>query len=180
MVGGEERTSMVHNNNSDSIDKGTIMDWLVKSMKSVSGRIIINTEKEPAMRIKADTNRIDIDILQPELFKLFRTIEDGADDKREGRMDKLKDKLNTAKEAVKKLKDTEKDFIDLLDIPKGFTQKLTDNNMTIVLSRKGKEAIILGKEAKPTVSKLISRSDDMQIKSLKEVTKLGSDLIPEG
>jgi hypothetical protein len=180
-VGGEESTSMVHNNNSDSIDKETIMDWLVKSMKFVSGKIIINTEKEPAMQINADINRIDIDILQPELFKLFRTVEDEADDKREeGRMDKLKDKLNTAKEAVKKLKDTEKDFIDILGIPKEFTQKLTDNNMTIVLSRKGKEAIILGKEAKPTVSKLISRSDDMQIKSLKEVTKLGSDLIPEG
>ena len=44
-------------------------------------------------------------------------------------------------------------------------KKLTDNNMTIVHSRKGKEAIILSKEAKPSVSKLISRSDDMQIKS---------------
>jgi hypothetical protein len=171
---------MVHNTNSDSIDK-TIMDWLVKSMKSVSGKIIINTDKEPAMQINADTNRIDIDILQPELFKFFKTIEDEDDDKgEEGRIDKLKDKLNTAKEAIRKLKDTEKDFIDLLDIPKEFTQKLTDNNLTIVLSRKGKEAIILGKEAKPTISKLISRSDDMQIKSLKEVTKLGSDLIPEG
>jgi hypothetical protein len=53
-------------------------------------------------------------------------------------MDKLKDKLNTAKEAVKKLKDTEKDFIDLLEIPKEFTQKLTDNNLTVVFSRKGK------------------------------------------
>jgi hypothetical protein len=66
-----------------------------------------------------------------------------------------------------------------IDIPKEFTQKLTDNNMTIVLSRKGKEAIILGKEAKPTVSKLISRSDDMQIKSVREIAKLGSDLKSE-
>ena len=91
-------------------------------------------------------------------------------------MDKLKDKLITAKEAVEE----EKDFIDiLLDIPKEFTQKLTDNNMTIVLSRKGKEAIILGKEAKPTVSKLISRRDDMQIKSVREIAKLGSNLEPE-
>ena len=48
--------------------------------------------------------------------------------------------------------------------------------MTIVLSRKGKEAIILGKEAKPTLSKLISRFDEMQIKSVREIVKLGSDL----
>jgi hypothetical protein len=167
--------ALVHINNPDNI---AIMDWLVKSMKSVSGTIVINTEKEPAIQINAGTNRIDIDILRPELFKLFED-DDKADEKREGRMDKLKDKLNTAKEAVKKLKNSEKDFIDILDIPKEFTQKLTDNNMTIVLSRKGKEAIILGKEAKPTLSKLISRFDEMQIKSVREIVKLGSDLIPE-
>jgi hypothetical protein len=35
-----------------------------------------------------------------------------------------KDKLNTTKEAAKELK-KEKDFIDILHIPKEFTQKLT-------------------------------------------------------
>jgi hypothetical protein len=115
------------------------------------------------------------------LFKLFEAVEDDdeADEKREGRMDKLKDKLNTARKVIKELKNSEKDFIDILDIPKEFTQKLTDNNMTIVLSRKGKEAIILGKEAKPSLSKLISRFDEMQIKSVREIVKLGSDLILE-
>jgi hypothetical protein len=169
---------MVHTNNHDGI---VIMDWLVKSMKSVSGTITIITEKEPAIQISADTNRIDIDILRPELFKLFKASKDDdeAYEKREGQMDKLKDKLNAAKEAIKKLKNSEKDFIDILDIPKEFTQKLTENNMTVVLSRKGKEAIILGKEAKSSVSKLISRIDDMQIKSVREIAKLGSDLIPE-
>jgi UTP:GlnB (protein PII) uridylyltransferase len=165
---------MVHINNPDNI---AIMDWLVKAMKSVSGTVTINTEEEPVIQINADINRIDIDILRPELFKFFKTIEDDdADDKREGRLDKLKDKLNTAKQAIKELKKSEKDFIDILDIPKEFTQKLTDNNMTIVLYRKGKEAIILGKEAKPSISKLISRSDDMQIKSVREIAKLGNDL----
>ena len=170
--------AMVDINNPDNV---AIMDWLVKSMKSVSGTITINAEKEPAIQINARTNRIDIDILRPELFKLFEAVEDDdeADEKREGRMDKLKDKLNTAKKAIKELKNSEKDFIDILDIPKEFTQKLTDNNMTIVLSRKGKEAIILGKEAKPTLSKLISRFDEMQIKSVREIVKLGSDLEPE-
>ncbi len=155
------------------------MDWLVKSMKSVSGTITINAEKEPAIQINADTKRIDIDILRPELFKLFKAIDDDeTDEKREGRMDKLKDKLNATKEAVEELKNSKKDIIDMLDIPKEFTQKLTDNNITIVLSRKGKEAIILGKGAKPTVSKLISRSDHMQIKSVREIAKLGYDLKP--
>jgi hypothetical protein len=170
--------ALVHINNLDNI---AIMDWLVQSMKSVSGTITINAEKGPAIQINARTNRIDIDILRPELFKLFEAVEDDdeADEKREGRMDKLKDKLNTAKKAIKELKNSETDFIDILDIPKEFTQKLTDNNMTIVLSRKGKEALILGKEANPTLSKLISRFDEMQIKSVREIVKLGSDLILE-
>src|SRR5215469_5390584 len=170
--------AMVDINNPDNV---AIMDWLVKSMKSVSGTITINAEKEPAIQINARTNRIDIDILRPEFFKLFEPVEDDdeADEKREGRMDKLKDKLNTAKKAIKELKNSEKDFIDILDIPKEFTQKLTDNNMTIVPSKKGKEAIILGQRSKANTFKLISRFDEMQIKSVREIVKLGSDLILE-
>jgi hypothetical protein len=138
---------MLHNSNkpADNTDNETIMDGLVKLIKSVkTGRIGINMQNEPAVQINAGTNRIDIDILNPEFFKLSKATED-IEDKR-GRMEKLKDKLDTAKE---------------------FAQKLTDNDMTIVLSRKGKEAIILGKDAKPTVSKLVSRSDDVQIKSVR-------------
>jgi hypothetical protein len=58
---------MVHIDNPDNI---AIMDWLVKSMKSVSGTITINTEKEPAIQISARTNRIDIDILRTESLSL--------------------------------------------------------------------------------------------------------------
>jgi len=177
---------MLENSAIQNIDNETIMDWLAKSMKSVeSGRIMIDIGNEPAMQINAATNRIDIDLLHPELFKLFKITEDEEkekekdEDKREGRMDKLKDKLNTAKEFAQKLTDSETGLFEKLDIPKEFAQKLTDNDMTLALLRKGKEAIILGKEAHPTISKIVSRSDDMQIKSVREVSKLGSDLKPE-
>jgi hypothetical protein len=178
--GGGGIKVMLHNSNkpADNTDNETIMDGLVKLIKSVkTGRIGINMQNEPAVQINAGTNRIDIDILNPEFFKLSKATED-IEDKR-GRMEKLKDKLDIAKEFAEKLTDNETGLLDKLDIPKEFAQKLTDNDMTIVLSRKGKEAIILGKEAKPTVSKLVSRSDDVQIKSVREVTKLGSDLEPE-
>lgn len=170
---------MLHNSNPpDNLDNQTVMDWLAKSIKSVkSGRIAIDMENEPAMKINATANRIDIDILNPEFLKLPKATE-GNEHKREGRKEKLKDRLNIAKEFAEKLTDGEIELFDKLEIPK-FANKLTDNDMTIVLSRKGKEAIILGKEAKPTVSKLVSRSDDIQIKSLREVRKLGSDLKPE-
>jgi hypothetical protein len=170
---------MLHNSNPiDNLDSETVMDWLVKSIKSVqSGRIAIDMQNEPAMEIYATANRIDVDILNPEFLNLPKATEDN-EDKREGRIEKLKDKLNIAKEFAEELTDSETELLDKLEIPK-FANKLTDNDTTIVFSRKGKEAIILGKEAKPTISKLVSRSDDIQIKSLREVRKLVSDLKPE-
>ncbi|MFL6432455.1 MAG: hypothetical protein ACJ71O_01815 [Nitrososphaeraceae archaeon] len=48
--------------------------------------------------------------------------------------------------------------------------------MTLAFLRKGKEAIILGKEAHPTFSRLITRSDDIQIGSVRESTELGREL----
>ena len=41
--------------------------------------------------------------------------------------------------------------------------------------RKGKEAITLGNKAKPKLSKLITRSNDIQIDSIKEAAELKRD-----
>ncbi len=48
--------------------------------------------------------------------------------------------------------------------------------MTLSFLRKGKEALILGKEANPTLSKRITRSDDIQVDSVTESAKLSSEL----
>lgn len=176
------------NTHNDNIDIDNIItDWFVKSIKSVkSGTIAIDMKNEPAMQIKAAANRIDINLLHPELFKLFKITEDDKGDEGEtkkeaegGRLDKIKDKLSTAKEFAEKLTDKETSLLDKLNHPKEFAEKLTDNDITLAILRKGKEAIILGKDAKPTLSKIVSRSDDMQIKSVREVSKLTSDLKPE-
>jgi hypothetical protein len=67
-------------------------------------------------------------------------------------------------------------LFDKLKTAKELAQKLTDNGLTISFLRKGKEAISLGKNAKPTLSRLITRSDDIQIDSVKEITNLKRDL----
>jgi hypothetical protein len=54
-------------------------------------------------------------------------------------------------------------LFDKLKSAKEFAKKLTDHDITISFLRKGKEAITLGSKAKPTLSKLITRSDDVQI-----------------
>ena len=61
-------------------------------------------------------------------------------------------------------------------IVKDLAVKLSENNITIVLLRKGKEAIIMGKDASPSISKIISGSDDLQIKSVTESSKLISEI----
>jgi hypothetical protein len=60
----------------------------------------------------------------------------------------------------------------VLSFSKKFGQYLTDNDVTLSFSRKVKEAITIGKEAKPTLSKLLTKGDDVQIKSPKDAAKL--------
>lgn len=70
-------------------------------------------------------------------------------------------------------------FFDKLKTAKEFSRKLTDNGLTMSILRKGKEAISLGKDAKPTLSRLLTRSGDIQIDSIKELSNLKRDLEEE-
>lgn len=170
-------------------DNDVVADGLVKSLKSVrSGRIVVDMGNEHAIDVNVDesTKRISIDIWDPHLFKLFTSAvsEKEEDEKPEdkdngGTMDKIKDKLGAAKEFAQNLADGETGLFDKLATAKHFAQKLTENDMTLAVLRKGKEAIVLGKDAKPSVLKLVSGSDDVQIKSVSETTKLANDLKPE-
>ena len=63
-----------------------------------------------------------------------------------------------------------------LKTAKKLAQVLTDNNLTLSILRKGKEALSLGHEAHPTLSRLITGSGDIQINSVKEVAKLKHDV----
>jgi hypothetical protein len=102
------------------------------------------------MLIKKE-KKINIDFIHPTIIQQLSETESGSENSKPGLFDKLK----TAKE---------------------FAQKLTDNGLTISFLRKGKEAIILGKDAHPTLSKLITRSDDIQVDSVRESAKLGGEL----
>jgi len=41
--------------------------------------------------------------------------------------------------------------------------------------RKGKEALTLGERARPSLSRIITKSDDIQVNSIKESAKLKKD-----
>jgi len=67
-------------------------------------------------------------------------------------------------------------FFSKLKTAKKLAQVLTDNRLTLSILRKGKEALSLGYETHPTLSRLITGSDDIQIDSVKEVAKLKHDV----
>jgi hypothetical protein len=128
-------------------DKGTqILDWLAKSLKAVQGGMI-SIDIEGQPALKIDVN-------------------------------KEKDKINIdfIQPSLLKVPEDETGLFDKLKTAKEFAQRLTDNGLTLSFLRKGKEAIILGQEADPKLSKLVTRSDDIQVDSLRESIKLGREL----
>jgi hypothetical protein len=107
------------------------------------GNITIAFGDEQAAKIAMAPNRIDVDLLHPDIFRVK--------DDETGLMDKLK----TASE---------------------FARKLSENDLTIAFLRNGKEAIRLGKDARPTFSKVITRSKDLQLTNVGEFAKLKRDM----
>jgi hypothetical protein len=124
-----------------------IADAIVKLLGSItSGSMKLETVNQPTMKVEINKN-VNKKLIKIDLLEptFFRIPEDETS---------LFDKLRTATE---------------------FAQKLADNGITLSLLRMGKESITLGEEAKPSFSRLITKSDDIQIKSMKESLKLKGD-----
>jgi len=75
-----------------------------------------------------------------------------------------------------RISEDETGLFDKLKTASEFARKLSDNGVTVSFLRKGKEAVRLGKDASPTFSKMVTRSDDIQLNSTREFTKLKRDL----
>jgi hypothetical protein len=71
-------------------------------------------------------------------------------------------------------------LFDELKKAKAFAQKLTDNGVTLSFLIRGKKAITLGKYAKPRISRLITRSRDIEIDNMRKAAKLRNKLRSEG
>ena len=133
-----------------------IVESLLKILKSVrSGSIKLQVANRPALKIEINRNDdlvVDNDASSKTILKLDLlepTVFSVSDDQTS-----LFDKLRTAAE---------------------FAQKLTDNGITLFLLRKGKEAITLGESASPSLSRIITKSDDIQVDSIKESAKLKNE-----
>ncbi len=84
--------------------------------------------------------------------------------------------VNLLEPTIFKIPQDETGLFDKLKTASEFGRKLSENGVTLSFLRRDKEAIRLGKNANPTLSKLITRSDDIQMSSVSELTKLKRDL----
>jgi hypothetical protein len=132
-----------------------IIDSLFKIMSSVSsGSIKLEVANQPAMKIEINTNDDQVD---------------GDDNNR------TVVRLDLLEPTFFSVPDDQTGLFDKLRTAAEFAQKLTDNGITFSLLRKGKEAITLGKEARPSLSRIITKSNDIQVNSIKESAKLKND-----
>ena len=67
-------------------------------------------------------------------------------------------------------------LFDGLKTTKKLGETLDSKGITLSILRKGKKALSLGKDAKPTLSTLVTGTDDIQVDSVRQVTKLGKDV----
>jgi hypothetical protein len=132
-----------------------IIDSLFKIMSSVSsGSIKLEVANQPAMKIEINTNDDQVD---------------GDDNNR------TVVRLDLLEPTFFSVPDDQTGLFDKLKTAAEFAQKLTDNGITFSLLRKGKEAITLGEEARPSLSRIITKSNDIQVNSIKESAKLKND-----
>ncbi|HKU48308.1 MAG TPA: hypothetical protein VJP79_00030 [Nitrososphaera sp.] len=78
--------------------------------------------------------------------------------------------------AVFRLSQDETGLFEKLKTATELGRKLSDRGVTVQFMRKGKEAVRLGKGAHPTLSKVLTRSSDVQLSSVRQFAKLKGDL----
>jgi hypothetical protein len=122
------------------------INGLARMLKLPKGKINIQIDNKPSLSLDFRQDKVSIDVKDATIFNMSEENEDDF-----GIFEKLK--------AVKKL-----------------AQILDNNNLTISILRKGKKAISLGKDASPTLSRLVTGSNDIQIDSVRQAAKLGKDM----
>ena len=125
-----------------------LMDIFVKGLGYMSGTIKIAVKNNDSLRIDTVDKNIKLNIIDPSFFDI----------------------------PLETLKDNKIDFFKYMKEAKEFAHKLSENELTLFILSKGEDAITLGKNASPSFSKLITRSKDIQIDSIRKSIKLAGDI----
>jgi hypothetical protein len=123
-------------------------DILVKGLSYMNGTIKVAIKNNDSLRIETADKNIKLHIIDPSIFDI----------------------------PFEAIKDHKMDYLKYIKEAKEFAHKLSENELTLFILNKNENAITLGKNANPSFSKLITRSDDIQIDSIRKSIKLASDI----
>jgi hypothetical protein len=123
---------------------------LAKYMKIPRGRLNIQIDGRPTLGLDFKGNEVNVDIQDASVFGIA--------------------------EEEEKENQHEMGFFDKIKAAKNVAQIFDNHDLTVTIFRKGKKAVTMGKEASPSLSRLITRSDDIQIESFSQATKLGKEI----
>lgn len=84
--------------------------------------------------------------------------------------------VNLLQPSLFRVPEDETGLFDKLKTASEFGRKLSDRGVTLYFMRRGKEAVRLGRDAHPVFSKLVTRSSDIQLSSIREFVRLKGDL----
>jgi hypothetical protein len=108
-----------------------------------SGEVTLFTGDEKALQVKAEDNKIELSVASKEFLK---DVVDSA-----GGGASIRSKLAQLKDIAGELK---------------------DEGLTITLSYRGDILVTIGSEAKPKFSRLVTRTDAVEIKNLRKLLEL--------
>jgi hypothetical protein len=113
-----------------------------------NGKILVGIADQPLSVIRAENSKIVLNLFPP---KSFVNVNGNQDNGRRAAKLSLSKKISEAKD---------------------FARCIRNNDITISMCYEDKEIIVLGKKAKPKLSKLIIDSNDIQIKNLRQLRRL--------
>ena len=123
-----------------------ILDEIVNIVKGTRGKISIKVKQKPVVAFDFEGDKLSLDIIDPTIFNIT-------------------DQENNDIGIFEKLKTARK-----------VGELLNNKGFSISILRKGKRALSIGRGATPTISSVITGSDDIQIDSVRQIAKLDRDL----
>jgi hypothetical protein len=130
-----------------TVDDRTVRG-LANILKKSKGSVKISFNKNPCLSVSLGSNDIRLDVEDPSIFE--------------------KIELNSGSDS--------NGFFDKLKKAQKLAEILNDCGLSLVILRKGKEAFTIGRNATPTLSSVLTGSDDIHIDSITQAAKLGKDL----
>lgn len=123
-----------------------VIDRIANIVKGSHGKISIKLRDKTAVELDFDEDNLAVNIVEPKILGIAEDVSGNAG---------LIEKLKTAKTVG---------------------EVLNNKGLSVSILRKGKKALSIGRGATPTVSSLVTGSDDIQIDSIIQVAKLDRDI----